>query len=187
VISPADEVVARGRRIVLRRKKLADAADEFRWRQDNELARYDAAPPMRLPFPQFFRQWSLDQRFADTGRRSFAIEDEAGRHIGNTMYYNVDLGRREAEIGISIGDKGRWGHRYGSDAVVTLARYIFRQTDLQRLYLHTLDWNLRAQRSFRRAGFQMCGTAWRNGQTFLLMDLWREQVAAGSATPAATR
>lgn len=180
-----DEVVARGRRVVLRKKRLADATDEYAWRRDEELARYDAAPPARSSFPEFFRQWSFDLRFTDMSRRSFAMEDEAGHHIGNVMYYNVDGRRREAEIGISIGDKGRWSHRYGSDALTTLVRYIFRQTDLQRLYLHTLDWNLRAQRSFRRAGFQACGTAWRNGQTFVIMDIWREQMVTSPAMPIA--
>lgn len=176
MISSCDDVVVRGRKVVMRRKRLADAADEYAWRSDEELARYDGTLPVRVSFAEYFRNWAFDLRFTDVGRRSFAIEDEAGSHVGNVMYYNVDKGRREAEVGISIGDKGRWGHGYGSDAIAIVVRYIFAQTQLQRLYLHTLDWNLRAQRCFQKAGFQVCGTSWRDGHCFVVMDVRRERL-----------
>src|SRR3989304_4362207 len=63
-----------------------------------------------------------------------------GRHIGNIMYYNHDSARREAELGISIGRRDCWAQGYGADAVAALVSYLFRETELQRLYLHTLDW-----------------------------------------------
>jgi len=59
-----------------------------------------------------------------------------------------------------------------------MVRHLFQQTDAQRLYLHTLAWNIRAQRAFGRAGFAVCGTAWREGQTFVVMEIWREQALA---------
>lgn len=168
-----DDVIARGRRAVLRRKRLADAVDEYGWRSDPELARYDATSPVRLPRADYLRHWAFDYRFTDMPRRSFAIEDERGRHIGNVMYYNVDRGQGEAELGISIGDREHWGQGYGADAVAALVRYVFRATDMQRLYLHTLDWNTRARRCFERAGFQVCGTSWRDGYRFLVMEVRR--------------
>jgi len=51
-------------------------------------------------------------------------------------------------------------------------------TALNRLYLHTLDWNERAQRGFRKAGFSSCGTSWRDGHTFVIMEVWRQAVEA---------
>ncbi len=118
-------------------------------------------------------------RFTDTAGRSFAVEDEEGRHIGNIMYYNHDAVRQEAELGISIGQRDRWAQGYGRDAVTTLVGHLFRTTELQRLYLHTLDWNKRAYRAFQSAGFAECGTSWRNGNTFVVMEVRREWVAAG--------
>ena len=53
-------------------------------------------------------------------RRSLAIEDINGLHIGNAMYYNIDTVRREAEIGITIGEREYWSRGYGTDAVKTL-------------------------------------------------------------------
>ncbi len=175
-LTPSDEVVARGRRTIIRRKRLQDAADEYRWRSDPELARYDASRPVQAPFEDYQRNWSFDYRFTDMAGRSFAIEDEDGRHIGNIMYYNVDRVAGEAEIGISIGERGCWSQGYGSDALAAMVGVLFDTTGLKRLYLHTLDWNERAQGCFRRAGFEVCATSWRDGHTFLVMEVRRERV-----------
>jgi RimJ/RimL family protein N-acetyltransferase len=153
---------------------MSDAADEYAWRSDEELARFDASNPTRIPFVDYERNWSFDLRFTDTAARSFAVEDEGGRHIGNIMYYNYDGGRREAEVGISIGRQDSWSRGYGRDAVAAFVKHLFGTTDLKRLYLHTLDWNARAYRAFAGAGFARCGTAWRNGNTFVVMELRRE-------------
>ena len=173
-VSPSDDVVARGRRTVIRRKRIEDAADEYRWRSDPELAQYDASRPVQAPFEDYQRNWSFDYRFTDMATRSFAIEDESGRHIGNLMYYNIDRAGGEAEIGISVGERRCWSQGYGSDALAAMVRTLFASTGLKRLYLHTLEWNERAQRCFRRAGFAVCGTSWRDGHTFVVMETRRE-------------
>ena len=143
-----DDVVARGRRTIIRRKRLTDARDEYRWRSDPELAQFDASRPVQTAFDTYLRNWSFDYRFTDMAGRSFAIEDENGCHIGNIMYYNIDTVRSEAEIGISIGERDRWSQGYGSDAVEALGQALLRAGVVMRLYLHTLDWNRRAQRAF---------------------------------------
>jgi len=182
-----DDVVARGHRTVVRRKRLTDACDEYRWRSDPELARFDASRPVQTPFESYERNWSFDYRFTDIPGRSFAVEDEAGRHIGNIMYYNIDAARGEAEVGISIGERDCWSGGYGSDAVEALVRVLFEEgrpdgrpdgpsgasVRLNRFYLHTLDWNRRAQRAFEKAGFSACGTSWRDGHTFVVMEARR--------------
>ena len=103
-IAPSDDVIARGRRAIVRRKRAGDAEDEYRWRSDPDLAHFDASRPVQAPYESYERNWSFDYRFTDMSRRSFAIEDEHGRHIGNVMYYNIDAVQGEAEIGISIGE-----------------------------------------------------------------------------------
>ena len=181
MINVYDDVVARGRRTVVRRKRLTDARDEYSWRSDPELARFDASRPVQTPFEAYERNWSFDYRFTDMPGRSFAVENESGRHIGNIMYYNIDAARGEAEVGISIGERDCWSGGYGSDAVEALVRVLFEEgrpdgrasARLSRFYLHTLDWNRRAQRAFEKAGFSACGTSWRDGHTFVVMEARR--------------
>lgn len=172
-----DDVIARGRKTVVRRKRLPDVGDEYRWRSDAELAQFDASRPVQTPFANYERNWSFDYRFTDMPQRSFAIEDANGRHIGNVMYYNLDQARSEAEIGISIGERDYWENGYGTDALTALIAALFAAGEVRRLYLHTLDWNTRAQRCFHKAGFRDCGTSWRDGHTFVMM----EQRAPGRA------
>jgi RimJ/RimL family protein N-acetyltransferase len=173
---PSDDVVARGRRTVVRRKRMRDAADEYRWRSDPDLAQFDASRPVQAPYESYERNWSFDYRFTDMPGRSFAIEDEVGRHIGNVMYYNIDSARNEAEIGISIGERSCWSLGYGSDALEAVVRGLFEVSGLGRLYLHTLEWNGRAQAAFRKVGFEVCGTSWRDEHTFIVMEVRREWV-----------
>ena len=174
MLATPDDVAARGRRVILRHKRLSDGANDYAWRCDEELARFDAAPPLRTTFVNFQASLTAQQRYPDAGRRSFAIEDEGGRHIGNVMYYNLRE-EDEAELGITIGDRGYWGQGYGSDAVRALVRLLFRSKGLRRVFLHTLDWNTRAQRCFGKAGFVPQGTVWRDGQNFVLMEVRRDR------------
>jgi ribosomal-protein-alanine N-acetyltransferase len=169
----ADDVVARGRRIILRRKRLSDAKDDYAWRSDEDLARYDAVPALRICFTDFVASLLAQFRYPDPARRSYAIEDEGGRHIGNVMYYNLREAVGEAELGITIGDRRYWGQGYGSDAVQALVKLVFREKGVRRMFLHTLDWNVRAQRCFQKAGFVPRGTVQRNGRNFLLMETLR--------------
>jgi RimJ/RimL family protein N-acetyltransferase len=166
---------------------VADARDEYRWRSDPDLAQFDASRPVQAPYESYERNWSFDYRFTDMPGRSFAIEDELGRHIGNVMYYNIDTARSEAEIGISIGEQSCWSQGYGSDALEAVVRGLFEVSGLGRLYLHTLDWNGRAQAAFRKVGFEVCGTSWRDGHTFMIMEVRREWVLETAARPERTR
>ena len=96
------------------------------------------------------------------------------------MYYNIDTVRREAEIGITIGERDYWGRGYGSDAVKTLVSRIIEATGFRRVYLKTLDWNTRAQRSFERAGFRVCGRSRRGGNSFVVMEFLADWLDSAS-------
>lgn len=162
--------VARGERIVLREKRLSDAPNDFRWRTDPELARFDAARPFSATYNDYLALYRDELAYPSPYRRSLAIETYDGRHIGNVMYYNIDGVRGEAEIGITIGEREYWSKGYGRDAVETLVRHIFRTTGFRRVYLKTLDWNVRAQRAFEAAGFRVCGRSRRGANSFVIME-----------------
>ena len=175
----ADEWVAVGTKVRLRDKRLGDARSDYAWRRDETLARYDAARPLTQPYEDFFEHFREELRNPQPFRRTFAVEvhsangSDDGVHIGNVMYYNIDLSRREAELGVTIGEPAYWGHGYGTEAVALLLDHVFSTTTLTRIYLHTLDWNVRAQRSFISAGFRDCGRSRRGEYRFHRMEIWR--------------
>jgi RimJ/RimL family protein N-acetyltransferase len=97
------------------------------------------------------------------------------------MYYNADFHRKEAEIGVTIGLREYWGRGYGTDLLRTFAGYLFESLSLERIYLKTLDWNLRAQRCFENAGFTRYGTSRRGEYNFILMDIRRGEYNSDKA------
>ena len=171
--TPDDDVIASGDKVRLRLKRLADARADYSWRRDETLARYDAARALKQPYEGFLANFRDELLHPHNFRRTFGVESLAGEHIGNVMYYNIDHSRGEAELGVTIGHTAYWGRGYGTQAVRLLVRYIFDTTPLNRIYLHTLDWNVRAQRAFASAGFRDCGPRRRGPHRFHRMEIRR--------------
>jgi ribosomal-protein-alanine N-acetyltransferase len=167
--------VIRGEKVVLREKRLSDASDDYAWRSDPELARYDAAKPLTASFSDFLTLFTEELEYPSPARRSLSMEDLSGRHIGNIMFYNIDRLQGEAELGITIGVDGHWSQGYGTDAVRAALRHIFSLPGIRRIYLKTLDWNKRARRCFEKVGFVRYGAMRRGPETFVLMDIRRER------------
>ena len=166
--------IIEGTKVVLRQKRIEDAFHDYQWRIDPELSKLDATFPLRIRYKEFVR-FSLDE-IEYPGRRSkrLAIDTKDGVHIGNCMYYDLDESRGQTELGIMIGDRDYWNGGYGTDAVVTLVEHIFKTiSSINKIYLHTLDWNDRARKSFAKAGFTEVREVKRDGQNFVLMEMER--------------
>jgi RimJ/RimL family protein N-acetyltransferase len=167
-------VVARGSRVRLRLKHQDDALDDYNWRCDPELARFDAREPLQESFTDFLARFEYDLQFEDPGQQMLAIEDERGLHIGNIMYYGASSSRDMAEFGISIGHKDYQGHGYGLEATILFLRHVWDTTPFRTLVLHTLEWNERAIRCFRKAGFEEVTRVERHGDRLVQMEARRE-------------
>lgn len=162
-------------KVKLREKRLADAADDYAWLTDAELAELDAVPLPTTTFPQYLAAYTSDLRYPPTIRHQFAIETGEGKHIGNCTYYGIDNDKKEAELGIMIGDRDYWDQGYGTATVAALLDYAFQRTKLNRLYLKTLAANRRAQKCFARCGFTPYGHLKKDGYSFILMELHRKE------------
>lgn len=164
-----------GKKIVLRDKKLADARDDYAWQTDPELTRLDAASQLAITFAHYLLDCTNELHSPDSIKRRFAIEALDGKHIGNCGYYSIDETKGEAELGVTIGNRDYWNKGYGTDVVTTLVDYIFRETNLDRIHLKTLDWNTRAHKCFQKCGFTPCGHSFRGKYSFILMEIHRKQ------------
>lgn len=170
---PAPKPRLDGELTVLRDKRLDDVDRDYEWRADPELADLDATSPIRLTLAEFTRYYRDELEFPSPWSVRYAIDTLDGTHIGNAMYYDIDRTRSRTELGIMIGDRRYWGRGYGTDAVITLLRSIFLDAGLEYVYLHTLDYNERAQRAFKKAGFQALGQVHRDRRTFMKMEVFR--------------
>ncbi len=163
-----------GARVILRDKRLEDAEQDYIWRSDPELARLDAAYPLSMTFDRFFKIFQDQLRYPTPGSHHFSTDTIDGKFIGNCMYYDLDSVNLEAELGIVIGDRDYWGNAYGYDAVTTLLNHMFADKKLKRVYLHTLEWNKRAQRCFEKCGFDPVKMVRRLSHDFVLMEILRD-------------
>ena len=167
-----EEVFVKGEKVILREKRIEDAPEDYEWRVDEELARLDATRPLRMSYAEFQRYSQEEMEYPSSRSKRLAIDTHDGRHIGNIMYYDIDQRRKEAELGIMIGDRAYWGKGYGTDSVDSLVGHIFTTTQITRVYLHTLEWNERARRSFAKSGFKQVKNVRRSGMDFVLMEIW---------------
>jgi RimJ/RimL family protein N-acetyltransferase len=161
-------------KVILREKKLSDAANDYAWRIDAELSHLDAAPVLTLSFQKYLAEYARIMRFQSSTRHQMAVDTLDHRHIGNCAYYDISDFRGEAEVGIMIGDKNYWSQGYGADAMTLLVDYVFSNTRLKRVYLKTLDENARAQKCFQKCHFVTYNHMTRDGYRFTLMQFFRK-------------
>ncbi len=168
-----------GVRVILRDKRLEDSELDYRWRSDPELAKLDAAYPLTMNYDRYLKMFEDQLRYPTPGSHHYGIEVAGSKFIGNCMYYDLDAVNKAAELGIVIGDRDYWSGSYGYDAVVTLLDHMFTARSLNRVYLHTLEWNHRARGCFSRCGFKPVKNVRRMGHDFILMEVlsadWLEQ------------
>jgi len=163
-----------GSKVILRDKRLADAQDDYSWQTDPELAQLDASPLLAATFSKYLADYASELHYPSPTRCQFAIETVDGQHIGNCTYYGISEAGGEAELGIMIGNRDYWDKGYGADAVDALLSHIFHMTKLKRVYLKTLDSNHRAQRCFQKCGFTPYKYLIKDGFSFVLMEVCRE-------------
>ncbi len=170
-----DEVHIRGDRVVLREKAVTDIPDDYEWRTDAELSRLDATRPLQMSFKDFERYSVEDLGYPTSRSKRLSVDTTDGVHIGNVMFYDIDLRSGEAELGIMIGHKDYWSQGFGTETLGLLLDHMFREYPFNRVYLHTLEWNYRAQKSFHKAGFKDVRPIRRGGLDFIQMEIWRHE------------
>ena len=160
-----------GSKVIICDKSTDDAANDYAWQTDLELAHLTATRPPVADFTDYLSKYDRQLRYRQSGKLYFSIKTQDGKHIGNCTCYSLNATRGEAEIGIVIGDRNYWDKGYGTDAVNYLVDYIFNRSQVMRIHLKTLVSNKRAQKCFCKCGFSVCGQIVSGGNNYILMEL----------------
>lgn len=151
-----------------------------------------------LTDPEVVRWWGPPDRAElgrDLRRRDAVIFlIEVGGDPAGMLQYHEELDPMYRHAGIDIALASAWqGKGLGTDALRTVVRYLFEERGHHRLTIDPALANERAVASYRKVGFKPVGVMrsyergtdgrWHDN---LLMDLLREEVAAGppGAAPA---
>lgn len=159
--------------LTLRPKRLEDVSNDYLWRTDPELAELDATAVIRMTFSEYRRRYEDELRYPTPWVKRFAIQINDDFHIGNCMAYDIDTVSGQAEVGIMIGERAYWSKGFGRMAMKLLVDEIFMNATIKTLYLHTLEWNIRARKSFAHVGFNEIRQVKRSGKNFILMQMDR--------------
>lgn len=172
------ELPLHGERIWLRRPQMPDAHYVFHWERDDEVWRYDPHRPYSQSMKEFLPIFERNYVRGNGRQFWFLIEDELHIPIGTITYFNVDQRAGQAEVGLGLGDKTRWGKGYGAEAIRTLVQYLFRQPGFLRLYAETAMANIPARKAFARAGFDEVGQIFdprSSGDPWVLLEIWKHR------------
>jgi ribosomal-protein-alanine N-acetyltransferase len=172
--------VIRGERISLHHPTLKDAHYVFNWERNNEVWPwpYDPHRPYSQNMSEFLPIFERNYVQGNGRQFWFIIEDEQHIPIGTITYFNVDYRTGQAEIGLGLGDKTRWGKGYGPEAIRTLVQYLFTQPGFVRIYAETAQANQPARRAFAKAGFSEVGQIFdprSSGEPWVLLEIWKRR------------
>jgi RimJ/RimL family protein N-acetyltransferase len=151
---PASLPMLRGERVWLRASTRADFIEGVDGISDAETAHLLG---LKMPIGQEGAEQYAGKVLSQQGTSiwSFTIcRLDDNRPIGNVTLRNPDRENGSAEVAIVITDKASQGRGLGTDALNCLVDFGFGELRMERIYLHVFDYNLRAQRSYAKAGFQ---------------------------------
>jgi len=113
-----------------------------------------------FPYPytvRHAREWISFCMDTDHEESHFAIECERGvvGGLGYTRFYGER--RRSAEFGYWLGEAA-WGRGIATAAVASFVRWLWRETDLERLQSGVYEPNIASRRVLEKSGFTYEGT-----------------------------
>lgn len=142
----------RGEHVYLRLREPDDAEIVHDWYADDRFRITLGDPPQSLARRRRRYEDLVANADGDTFRFMICrIEDDAP--IGFADVFLIDHVNGTCGFGIGIGDASRRGVGLGTDAVGALVDFVFGELRMERLWLDTEASNLRAQASYRKAGF----------------------------------
>jgi RimJ/RimL family protein N-acetyltransferase len=150
--------IIHGKRIRLRAVEREDAGRFHEWVNDPEVTR-----GLVLHIPMSMRDemdWFEGLTKRDLTQRPLSIDIRKGKAwklIGNCGVFGIEWENRSAELGIMIGEKSEWNKGYGAEAMMLLLRHGFETLNLNRIALRVYAENVRAVRSYEKAGFVLEG------------------------------
>jgi RimJ/RimL family protein N-acetyltransferase len=183
-----------GKLVTLRRHTPGNVTAFRRWYADPEiarLARYQQTPMRTEEIERFFAA-----RVVGPDAMAMAVHERTTeRLIGTCAFSQLDGENGSALYHITIGERDAWGHGYGTEATQLMVDHAFGTLGLHRIALFVFEFNERAIRAYRRAGFVVEGRSresiWRDGHwwdelamSFLESD-WRRARPEREIAPAA--
>ncbi|MDD2537656.1 MAG: GNAT family protein [Candidatus Absconditabacteria bacterium] len=145
-----------GEKIYLSPLNVEDAEKLTAWMNDPEIAKNITSQSKVISLNS--ERARIEAITKTTDEYTFAIiEKSENKILGTIGFAHVNWVHRNAEIGISIGEKEYHGKGYGTDAMKSIVSYGFNVLNLHSLYLNVYDFNVGGQKCYQKCGFKVIG------------------------------
>lgn len=154
-------VMIYGERIMIRPLEEGDEETLYRWWNDGELMAHAGFPNGILQSKETIRikiTSGKEDVFSKT-RRFMICRQEDFKPIGEVNYHDWDARNQKCEIGIKVCEKPEQGKGYGYDALFYFIDFVMNHLNLNKIELTTMKDNLRAQKLYKKLGFQPFGVS----------------------------
>ena len=135
------------------------AKTEIQWQKDTEFHRLMDESPAMVVSERKLKEWfeKRNENVLNPAIHAFSIRTLAEDKLIGFFGMRLDLVNNEAWVGIGIGEREFWGKGYGTDMMKLCLQYAFTELNVHRVSLGLMAYNLRALRSYEKAGFRLEG------------------------------
>lgn len=152
-------MILKGKKVTLRPMTTKEIPLFFKWATQSDATPYwygelqgDEIPTKK----EFLKDWKrhyFDGSAPERGRCFVILVNQEA--IGQVNYNKINRKDRSVELDIIIADDKHKGKGYGSDALKTLTRYLFKEMDIQKCWIDVITRNPRAIKAYKKAGFKI--------------------------------
>lgn len=165
----------RGKKTSIRSIEEDDLDALYHWYNDQEVNLWSSGA---WPLNTLLSKDQIAAKFFDgpPDTYRYAILNEQDSLIGSIGFKELNVPGQSATLYIVIGDKTYWGKGYGTDALITLSRFLFTQWNFHRLSLDTWAENIRAIKAYEKVGFIVEG---RQRQARFILGNYHDAILMG--------
>lgn len=155
VVDTLTDVCIEGRRLVLTPLQMDNVHTHYQWNNDPDLNRMDSETPFEPePYGRFLRRFERLVYDPPVDARDFEVHVKDGSLIGVAYVDQINPIHRRCRVGVTIGDRDRWGQGYGGETLRLLLHVLFTETDVHRVATASFEYNTAWKRILADTGFQ---------------------------------
>ncbi len=142
-----------GKRIYLRTLTEKDASEEYcNWLNDPVVNKFLETRKATI---EDLKKYINEKRSCENCIFLGIFLRNSNKHIGNIKLEPIDFEKKEATVGILIGDKDCWGKGICTEAIKLLVGYAFKNYNINKIKLGVITENIGAIRCYLNAGFNI--------------------------------
>ena len=165
-------MIIRGKKIILRPMTVDEIPVFYKWATQSEATPFWYEDGRIPDFEEFARDWKeyyFDGSQLEKGRCFTILLNE--KPIGQVNYNDINRKNNSVELDIIIPEDINKNKGYGTDALKTLAKYLFQNMDIELCWIEPIAKNPRAIRAYEKAGFIITRTFVHEGTECYHMEL----------------